>query len=91
MKLIMMLLFLSIHLISMGAVASYYAKLDAEGFVIDLTLSHTDLEGYALTDINETIKPEHLRGYYKLVNGYFIEDEAKKAEWLAAQPDTEGM
>lgn len=92
MKTVLILMFVfCIQLISMGAVASYYVKLDLEGFIVDLTLSHTDLEGYTLTDLNEPVKPEHLRGYFKLVDGYFVEDEAKKAEWLAAQPDTEGM
>ena len=89
MKLLITLIFLSIQLISMGAVASYYVKLDADGYVVDMTLLHTDVEGYVLTEINEAVKPEHLSGYFKLVDGYFIIDEAKYQEWLAAQVESE--
>jgi hypothetical protein len=70
----------------------YYVKVDAEGYVVDLTAFTTSLPDYERIVLTKPVKTEYLTGHYKLnrETGEFIKDELKMQE-LAAQPDTEGM
>jgi len=79
-------LLIAFLLIASIAVASpYYIKVDNDGYVIDATSILTHATEYTLIQINEPICGKHLLGYYKIVDGKFIKDEAKYQEYLASQ------
>ena len=69
--------------------SKYFVCLDQDGYVVDLTAVPTALPSYQQYELKEPIKPEHLRGYYKLIDGYFVIDEAKHQQWLASQVESE--
>lgn len=68
----------------------YNIKLDANGFVTDLTKISPAPVGYAPMEIEE-LPGDVICGYYKLVDGVFVLDEAKKAEYEAANQPSEPL
>ena len=64
----------------------YNLKFDDDGFVIDATANDAPAD-YVLCVIKEhRVLPEFMNGFYKFVDGHFIKDEAKYAEYLASLP-----
>lgn len=67
--------------------STYYILVDAEGYVVSLTAWAPAPPEYVVYEVGE-IPGDVLRGYYKLVDGEFILDEAKKTEWEEANTPT---
>lgn len=74
---------------SVVTASTYYVKIDNDGYVVDLTAVPTSLPDYHPYNLAEPVSAEHLRGYYKLVDGYFVIDETKRQQWLASQVESE--
>jgi len=65
----------------------YNIKFDENNYVVDLTHMSLTLAGYVAIEVNE-IPGDVMCGCYKLENGLFILDEAKKAQYdLDNQPE----
>ncbi len=61
----------------------YNVQLDENGFVTDLTKISPAPAGYVPMEVGE-LPGDVICGYYRLVDGVFVLDEAKKAEYDAA-------
>jgi len=66
----------------------YNVQIDENGFVTDLTKISPAPAGYVPMEVGE-IPHDVMCGCYKLVDGLFVLDEAKKAEYDAANQPTE--
>lgn len=66
----------------------YFIHFDESGYITDLTRFNPGRPTYTAHDIDpKQIPTDILRGYYKLENGQFVLDEARKAQWEAENPE----
>ncbi len=68
----------------------YHIKLDENGFVADLTKITPAPTGYVPMEVGK-LPGDVICGYYRLVDGVFVLDEAKKAEYEAANQPSEPL
>jgi hypothetical protein len=89
MKYLFLILLLSAMFASTAIAAQeYWILFDNDGYVVFLTAHKPALDGYEKHSIGD-IPNDILRGYYKLIDGQFVLDEAKKAQWETENPVTE--
>ena len=63
----------------------YNVKLDENNYVVDLTRLSPAPAGYQALEVGE-IPGDVMCGYYQLIDGIFVLDEAKKAQWEIDNP-----
>jgi hypothetical protein len=62
----------------------YFIGVNNQGYVIDVTRFNPGRDNYNSYNINSLDIPQDvLMGYYKFVDGQFVLDEIKKAQWEA--------
>jgi len=87
--LIAIIMFVQIVSMSMAAPMTYYIRIDADGYIVDITSLETP--GYTPVTFHEEIPAAVMNGCYRLVDGAFVLDQEKYSAWCEANQPQEAV